>query len=218
MTNTPQCQFGAIDPSLIIRSLTAVSSLSGVDDGRALRVRPIVHTDRDAVLVKAITCASKEDLEINIRRSLWLSCDGRLSLNVYYLLKGCEENTGSAIPCAYAADIPELFNHMFVEITYDDGGIEYALAIVAILDNINVTFDVDDDAGLPIANATITITSDRTGDETVLTTNAGGLADTILPQGGYTFEVVAALYTTETGAFTLVREDEDVEVNMNDAP
>ena len=216
MTNIPLfgCQFGAIDPSLIVRALTAVASVATADDGRAFRVRPISHDATNAAIVKAITCASKEDLEINIRRSLWVGCDGRLALNVYYVLRGCEEEMGDTIPCSHAASIYELFNHAFVQITYEDGTIEYALALLGVLDNVTVDFAVETALGVGIDGATITITSNRTGEDTVLTTADGGVASTELPQGGYTYLVEAATYGDETGTLTLIRDDVDEDVTM----
>lgn len=216
MTNRPLfgCQFGAIDPSLIIRSLTTVANMASDDLGRALRVRPIAHASAGAAIVKAITCASKEDLEINIRRSLWLSCDGRMSLNVYFHALGCDEDIGDPIPCAHAADIPELFNHMFVEITYADGTVEYALAIIAVLDLARVWFWVHDNTGAELPGATVTMTSARTGADYVVTTDVHGLAQFDVPQGDYDWLVEAATFDDETGSITVVREVQTVTLQL----
>lgn len=124
-------QFGAVDAELILRSL--ISVVSTPDAVRGLRLRPITY-GQSVVAVKAVTCASKEDFEINIRRSLYIHCDNHIALNVFVRSVNCSEPIGTPIPCSHAAGLYELANHLFVEITHVGGAKEYALAVLLIAD------------------------------------------------------------------------------------
>jgi len=107
-TDFDSCGFGAITPDLILSSLIGCVTATG-----AKRFRIQKYTD--VVTTTPISCGSKEDFEINLRRALDMGYDGDVVLRVNIIDYFEGQGTFGQCDCGVPKTVPEMLNSMFGE-------------------------------------------------------------------------------------------------------
>lgn len=107
-------KFGAISPELVIKSLTGCVVSTGK---AALRVQIFNN-----VVTSAVSCASKEDFDINLRRALHMGYDGEVVLRVNKTDYLDGVGFGNCQTCANGTTVTDIVSSLFGE---DENGVVY---------------------------------------------------------------------------------------------